>query len=358
MLSRIGGLLGHQRHSSHDVHENLGTLQTADVPVTAAQCRGCGEPCEEGHESYGTRFDVDMASQMLGSMKGYRRQVCISTGKTDWEREVTDVTGSLAALLGHVHKSKSHSTPIPTAVAMSASDNPPAPSEVAGVYSSSSETKISPLNGSHRTISDDPDLQTVLVFPDYKIVANVAETSEGAQQLWDEVLDPKHGIIGAMKPQSPLRTWPLPYSCVILLCSHKRRDNRCAVAAAKLEHEFMSNMGSKGWTVDLQLEHPHDDPIELVDAEKRESHVLERLKELPDEKSALIVHISHIGGHKYAGNVIIYTPQGAGVWYGRVTTHEVDAIVEQTIVGGQILPSLLRGGVNISRPGCSSLNDW
>ena len=54
----------------------------------------------------------------------------------------------------------------------------------------------------------------------------------------------------------------------------------------------------------------------------------------------------------------IYTPQGATVWYGRVTPHEVEAIVEHTIIGGLVLPSLLRGGANISRPGCSTLNDW
>ncbi|EEB88526.1 hypothetical protein MPER_13593 [Moniliophthora perniciosa FA553] len=67
---------------------------------------------------------------------------------------------------------------------------------------------------------------------------------------------------------------------------------------------------------------------------------------------------SHTGGHKYAGNCIIYTPHGSGVWYGRVTTHEVNAIVSQTIEKGLVLPPLLRGGVNLSRPGCKSLYDW
>lgn len=51
-------------------------------------------------------------------------------------------------------------------------------------------------------------------------------------------------------------------------------------------------------------------------------------------------------------------PQGAGVWYGRVSTHEVEPIVRNTILGGKILPPLLRGGVNLSRPDCKRLNDW
>jgi (2Fe-2S) ferredoxin len=54
----------------------------------------------------------------------------------------------------------------------------------------------------------------------------------------------------------------------------------------------------------------------------------------------------------------IYTPQGSGIWYGRVSPHEVESIVTNTLEEGMILPALLRGGVNISRPGCKSLNDW
>ena len=54
----------------------------------------------------------------------------------------------------------------------------------------------------------------------------------------------------------------------------------------------------------------------------------------------------------------IHTPQGSSVWYGRVTPHEVESIVENTIIKGLVLPPLLRGGLNISRPGCISLLDW
>jgi (2Fe-2S) ferredoxin len=93
------------------------------------------------------------------------------------------------------------------------------------------------------------------------------------------------------------------------------------------------------------------------------------------EKKALIIYNSHMGGHKFAGNVIvslgspcirtrsdqnaqIYTPSASGIWYGRVSTHEVKSIVENTIIGGKILPPLLRGGVNLQRPHGASLNDW
>ena len=71
-----------------------------------------------------------------------------------------------------------------------------------------------------------------------------------------------------------------------------------------------------------------------------------------------VVLISHIGGHAFAGNVIIYFPKrwkpnpgkddasplaGKGVWYGRVEPRHVWGIVEETVMGGRIIEELLRG---------------
>ena len=50
-------------------------------------------------------------------------------------------------------------------------------------------------------------------------------------------------------------------------------------------------------------------------------------------------------------------PPGDGL-YGRVTPHDIESIVENTIVKGLVLPPLLRGGLNLSKPNCKSLNDW
>lgn len=82
--------------------------------------------------------------------------------------------------------------------------------------------------------------------------------------------------------------------------------------------------------------------------------------------------ISHIGGHKYAGNVIIYVPpgwtypsasragkeqgsepqsgenalQGTGIWYGRVEPNHVEGIVQETLLTGRIVVEHFRGGVS------------
>lgn len=79
-----------------------------------------------------------------------------------------------------------------------------------------------------------------------------------------------------------------------------------------------------------------------VPAENKRTHVRAR-----------VGLVSHVGGHAFAGNVIIYVPRtaqkhplaGAGVWYGRVQPHHIEGIIQQTILRGNIIEELLRGTV-------------
>ncbi|KAI0027048.1 Sucrase/ferredoxin-like-domain-containing protein [Vararia minispora EC-137] len=333
-------------------------LEAAGVPVSLADCRNCPNPCEEDHEEYPKRIEamIDTTSEMLGSVKPYRRQVVISTGKSDWERSVTDVEDTLAAYLVALQTRLGGTHTPPSAF------TPAGPSPVVGIFKDNETHKVSVLNGSHDTISDDCASETVLVFPDYKLVADVRRTLEGARDLWENAVHPAVPRLGALDPTSALRTWIIPYACVILICSHRRRDVRCAVVAPKLEAAFGKVLEREGWDVHTQIEEPDGPPLEAFNEcdRDREVQMLRRLQELDrqDPKRALVLKTSHIGGHKYAGNVIIYLPSGAGVWYGRVSTHEVEPIVRTTIIGGRILPPLLRGGVNLARPDCKRLNDW
>lgn len=75
--------------------------------------------------------------------------------------------------------------------------------------------------------------------------------------------------------------------------------------------------------------------------------------------------VSHVGGHKFAGNVIVYIPPhlrhgsgtgtettrigndlaGMGIWHGRVEPGHVQGLVEKSILGGRIVMDLFRGGI-------------
>lgn len=102
----------------------------------------------------------------------------------------------------------------------------------------------------------------------------------------------------------------------VLICGHGGRDERCGVLGPLLQSAFRRELQRRSIDADVGL-------------------------------------ISHIGGHKYAGNVIMYIPpsmvgnelKGAGVWYGRVGPEQVEGVVEETLVRGRVITELLRGGV-------------
>ena len=91
--------------------------------------------------------------------------------------------------------------------------------------------------------------------------------------------------------------------------SHKRRDNRCAIAAPKLEHTFTAALERAGWEVHTQVEDPSlsGPPLEALTgtAEDKHAELEKRLKDVAEQKRVLIVRNSHMGGHKFAGNVIV-----------------------------------------------------
>ncbi|KIL00394.1 hypothetical protein PAXRUDRAFT_821765 [Paxillus rubicundulus Ve08.2h10] len=329
-------------------------LKAADVPVTEADCRSCADPCDQDHDDYASKMTVDMESDMRGSVKPYRRQVIISTGKTDWDNEVTEADGTLAAFLRGANDKRRGGQ-------LDDRGGEPRNPLPAGLLEQNDTRRLSILNGSHETFSEDPAQETVIILPDFKVIADVPRSSAGAEMLWTAALDPSHGRLGAQSRPDSLRSWILPYSCVILLCSHKRRDKRCAIAAPILEKTFIQYLESEDWEVHTRLEDLSESPSlesSLSIYPDPEIAFEAELKGLRDERKVLILRNSHIGGHKFAGNVIIYTPRGASVWYGRVTPHDVQSIVKNTIIAGQVLPPILRGGLNLVRPGCKTLYDW
>lgn len=109
---------------------------------------------------------------------------------------------------------------------------------------------------------------------------------------------------------------------VIFICGHGTRDSRCGVLGPLLRNEFMRQAN-----------------------EHRASQVLTSRPE--------VEIVSHIGGHVFAGNVIIYVPgsflhhglSGKVIWYGRVEPKHVEGILKETIEKGNIIEELFRGGL-------------
>ncbi|GAA5923606.1 sucrase/ferredoxin-like domain-containing protein [Sporobolomyces koalae] len=365
----------------------LSQLEARAVPIEKLldACKACTDNCDEDEddhddepESYPRGFDVDLDSDMLGSFKGFARQVVISTGKADWEREVTDETDSLAQLLRDQYATslkkpsflgslaRKFSSTVNLSGSTTSSDEN---KEVPGVLptaarpnSTLTTNNLSIVNSSFVSSSHHGHKESVMIFPDYKVVHDVEAKKEHADEMVDKYLSIENGRAGSSS--SSLRSWPLPYRAVILLCSHKKRDKRCHIAAPLLANQFHHHLSKHDLIVD---EHGEDlevgTPIEewVGTDDERETQLNNALRDehISAGERVGVFKISHIGGHRYAGNVCIYFPNGTCIYYGRVTPADVGVIVDRTILKGKIIPEFLRGGMGIDgKNGARGILDW
>jgi len=83
------------------------------------------------------------------------------------------------------------------------------------------------------------------------------------------------------------------------------------------------------------------------------------LRGLKDQIS--VTACSHVGGHKYAGNVIIYSPgpdeKIMGHWYGYVTPNDVPELLDQHIAKGEVIQRLWRGHMGPSTAEVNGVDD-
>lgn len=134
---------------------------------------------------------------------------------------------------------------------------------------------------------------------------------------------------------------------VVLICGHGGRDVRCGMYGPLLREAFEERLPERGIEV---LRGPVEAEVEAEGGEGTGRGY-----------AARVGLISHIGGHKFAGNVIVYLPPGLrtedgqahplaghGIWYGRVEPSHVEGIVGETILKGRVIEELFRGGIKQS----------
>lgn len=118
---------------------------------------------------------------------------------------------------------------------------------------------------------------------------------------------------------------PCPHNYLILLCSQKTRDARCGQSAPLLRREFERHLRPLGLYRDLTDERPG---------------------------GCGIYFISHVGGHKYSANVLVYRKDqttgeaGQCIWLARVKPEDCEGIVRWTMLEGKVRKGdkQLRGG--------------
>ncbi|KAF2274235.1 uncharacterized protein EI97DRAFT_422724 [Westerdykella ornata] len=251
-------------------------------------------------------LDIDRKSPLLHTMAPYTEQVVICTGKDDWssriEDEQSDSGDFLRGIKGIIGRGGQAFDPFNN------------------ILTTLSSLPASPI----------PPTTSALLFPSFLRISSIPNTPPSYNAFASAYLKARH-LHPAHSALSPAQRKPLlrddslakdlppaiPIeNLTVLICGHAARDKRCGTLGPILRSQFEKELDRRG-----------------VDAQ--------------------VGLISHIGGHKYAGNVILYVPPsltgnalaGLGIWYGRVEPASVEGIVEETVKRGRVIEELFRGGI-------------
>ncbi|KAI2786508.1 hypothetical protein POX_g08894 [Penicillium oxalicum] len=267
----------------------------------------CLMDCADCTTHFPEKLKIEEYLPLYGFIKEFHSHVLIATGRSDWKEKVEQERGSL----------------------MEAFNDSSARSK-RGRYMVSASNIQSPLNASGSEKTPD-DATTVLILPQFVYVDSV--TQGDVPCLVRQLVDYPHVFESnetQTNPADGLATRPCELDYVILLCSHRRRDARCGITAPLIKREMERHLRPLGLDRDMD-----------------------------DSRSggAGIFFVSHVGGHKYSANVLIYRrKEQQMIWLARVRPEHCEGIVKYTVLQGKVVhpETQLRGGFDRLR----GLTSW
>ncbi|KAK6529542.1 hypothetical protein TWF281_008713 [Arthrobotrys megalospora] len=297
-------------------------------------------PCESDLTAPDLRTDeVDKKSPLAGVITRHYRHVLVHTGTIDWPSRIEQGPSIASKLKSIVSRSNG------------AEEETSVTAKLKALVSRGSiyVDPFYPVLVTNTSLPTDPTAKdghaTITVFPDAIELTSVPNSRESLESVVTSLLlPPSNPLSSTRKAGEPFTTRKISKP-VILTCSHGNRDKRCGILGPAITKSFKQ-------ALDKSSENGGIDCI--------------------------VGDISHIGGHKFAGNVIIHLPgdhplskavneapasslpisepedvvntdisgHSVSIWYGRVMPYHVEGIIETTLRQGKIVKELLRGIVN------------
>jgi (2Fe-2S) ferredoxin len=193
---------------------------------------------------------------------------------------------------------------------------------------SASNLKVHRDESGESDSGEDSGSTTVLLLPSFTFVDHV--TGRDIPELITRFVDASAGDTPVPRETSRLVSRPCVHDYVVLLCSHKRRDARCGLSAPLIKRELERHLRTAGLYRDADDERPG---------------------------GVGIYYVSHVGGHKFSANVLVYRKkEGQMIWLARIRPEHCEGIVKYTILKGKVVhpESQLRGGFDRAR----GLTSW
>ncbi|KAJ3458248.1 hypothetical protein MRS44_012357 [Fusarium solani] len=289
---------------------------------------------------------LDREGPLKAAIPGYAEQVLVCTDKSDWPSRIEeDNSGdNLAADLKELFgRGGTYSDPFHNVSVLNSSFPSSIPPRV------EVQTTSAYLLPSFKYVPFLPRISfdsVQALAKGFLLPKKLHSAHEGLSPIHRDRLTRKEAYQGLLPGVQDVR------DVLVLICGHGGRDARCGIMAPVLETEFKEKLRSEGLDV---LEGAVQVPIGLEEVQRIQGEAG------PEGTTARVGRISHIGGHKFAGNVIIYLPPhmkmgdmphplaGHGIWYGRVEPKNVEGIVKETILKGNVVADMFRGGIDAQR---------
>ncbi|KAJ5119813.1 hypothetical protein N7448_010482 [Penicillium atrosanguineum] len=262
----------------------------------------CLKDCADCTTQFPDKVKIETSRPLYGHIKEFHSHVLVATGRSDWKEKVGQEKGSL----------------------MEAFDEGSAKSRLGRIMVSASN--IQPLDHS----GDNSTPTTVLILPAFTFVdsvsqADVPDLVNRYIDNYDEKIDKS-----IVTPDAGMNARPCELDYVVLLCSHRRRDARCGITAPLIKRELERHLRPLGLDRDADDSRPG---------------------------GVGIFFVSHVGGHKFSANVLVYRKKNQQmIWLARVKPEHCEGLVKYTILEGKVVhpESQLRGGFDRVR----GLTSW
>lgn len=278
-----------------------------EIESLGFEVSSCDQECDSCTAKYPSSLNLSEAStdDLWGTTKPYGLHVVIPTNKSDWPHDAVEGSGPFAQ---SVEKWASNST-----------------IDLGGV----SKVKVTVSSLSSLKLESDMEYMDglrgdVLLLPFFVWIKNikadeaaraldsiVPQLVEGRQHHLNEIPSSLLCLVPNVEVKADLN------AAYIFLCSHRTRDKKCGVTAPIMKKEM-----------DLHLR-----DIGLY-------------RDFGDERSGgvLVSYVNHIGGHKYAANVIIYIKKsGKNIWLARCKPNNAIPLINECIVNdGRVWPDKVR----------------
>lgn len=278
-----------------------------DIQDLGFEISSCDQECDSCTTKYPSSINLSEASSddLWGTTKPYGLHIVIPTNKSDWPHDAIQGSGRFAI---SVEEWASQSS-------VDLGDLNKVKVTVSSLSSLKLESDIEYMDGERGDL---------LLLPFFVWIKNIK--AEDTTQVLNEVVprlvecrtNHSEEIPASLQTSIPnVKVVADASSAYIFLCSHKTRDKKCGVTAPIMKKEMDLYLREIGLYRDFGDERRGGVPVSYV---------------------------NHIGGHKYAANVIIYIKKsGKNIWLARCKPSNVIPIIDECVVNdGRVWPDKVR----------------